>query len=255
MWLVSVLIVSLGVFASAEPLSCSACASLVSKIAEEVAKVEKSHPHTVQTSFRMNNKQRTPYARTEASLMDNIEAAQDESAKWGCVEAEGSKLVAVGSKAKTNHKCSKAERKAVRKLVAALVDDSVQDMLDAFRKGQSGSEATVALCVDLMKVCSDYATAEKHLQASKDVVAEAKRVRDEKEAAKKAKELAEKTEREAKEAEEKAMKEAAEAAAAEAFAAEEAEAAGEAMGDAEGAGEGAAEPEASAGGEEGKEEL
>ena len=54
-------------------LYCALCEAVVDEMESAIGRVEQSHAHTVQTAWRIDQKRRIPYARTESVLLGLLE--------------------------------------------------------------------------------------------------------------------------------------------------------------------------------------
>lgn len=133
-------------------IQCSVCEVVVFHISEGIN--ETTETHTVQTAFRIDDKKRTPYARTEYRLLEIIDNDVLSKLKKYNIRLRsrndtrsGKKLVRVGS----HKQPSKKVQRDIERVFERMMDEHSEDFVNFFRV--ENKDIRQKVCVDLLSVC------------------------------------------------------------------------------------------------------
>jgi len=131
-------------------IQCGVCEVVVHLVDKGINATTETH--TVQTRFRIDEKKRTPYSRTEWRILEILDndvpkALESFNIKLRRDGRKGKKLAKVGLDKITSRKV----KSSVRKVFERMMDDHSDEIVRFFREPQTDIRRKV--CVDLIKVC------------------------------------------------------------------------------------------------------
>jgi len=136
-------------------LYCGVCLAVVDEVETEIANTKESH--TVQVRFRVDEKKRIPYARTEYRIIEIIENEISKKFDQFAISGRGDNLRIVrlsGGNVKLENVSMGAEATAsIRRLYDHMTEEHLEDMTRLFHNSVPNIKRE--LCVAITRACTE----------------------------------------------------------------------------------------------------
>lgn len=143
-------------------VKCGVCSTLLNALEDRVASAAREHPYDVLSRFRLDEKRKVPYSRSETFIESLLDSPSSFSSLWnkhGFLRAAAAPMRLVprdgaGSDPRVQH--STAIRNQFAAIAADIFDDHVEALSLALARARSRDAAVKSFCVESYRACTEW---------------------------------------------------------------------------------------------------